>query len=205
MFDKGRTICKYFQTLQAMTVALVFVFYLTLPAPVHAHKVYIFAWIDGDTVYTESYFSGKKKVMGGPIRVFDLTGKQLLEGKTNEKGEFSFKIPQKRDLRIVLEATMGHKTEYILKADEMPKMTIGSDTNSGTNESQTPPFSAVRMDEEQMKRVVGEALDARLKPIVRTLAKIQEEKGPGLTEIIGGIGYIFGVMGLILYFKNRKR
>jgi nickel transport protein len=37
------------------------------------------------------------------------------------------------------------------------------------------------------------------------LATIQEERGPGLTEIIGGIGYIFGVMGLILYLKGRKK
>jgi len=52
--------------------------------------------------------------------VFDLSGNKLLEGKTNDNGEFSFKIPKKADLRIVLEATMGHKTEYILKADEIP-------------------------------------------------------------------------------------
>ncbi len=29
--------------------------------------------------------------------------------------------------------------------------------------------------------------------------------GPGLTEIIGGIGYIFGLVGMAMYFTSRKK
>jgi nickel transport protein len=58
---------------------------------------------------------------------------------------------------------------------------------------------------EQIRIVVEKTIDSRLKPIVKTLAKIQEERSPGFTEIIGGVGYIFGLMGLILYFKGRKK
>ena len=61
------------------------------------------------------------------------------------------------------------------------------------------------MASEQISMVVEKALDSRLKPIIKTLAKIQEERGPGFTEIIGGVGYIFGLMGLILYFKSRRK
>jgi nickel transport protein len=31
------------------------------------------------------------------------------------------------------------------------------------------------------------------------------DRGPGLTEIMGGIGYIIGLVGLALYFSNRRR
>jgi len=31
------------------------------------------------------------------------------------------------------------------------------------------------------------------------------ECGPGITEIMGGIGYIIGLVGIALYFSNRKR
>ena len=37
------------------------------------------------------------------------------------------------------------------------------------------------------------------------LVKLQESSGkPGFTEIIGGIGYIIGILGIVAYFKARK-
>ena len=39
---------------------------------------------------------------------------------------------------------------------------------------------------------------------MRILVKLQEQsEKPGLTEIIGGIGYIIGIMGIIGYLKGR--
>jgi len=57
---------------------------------------------------------------------------------------------------------------------------------------------------DQLRKVVEQTLDSRLRPIARSIAKMQEERGPGFTEIVGGIGYIFGIMGLLLYFRSRK-
>ena len=184
--------------------ALVFVLFPALASTAFSHKVYLFAWIEGDTVYTESYLSGKKKVRGGLVKVFDPAGRKLLEGKTDEKGKFSFKIPRNTDLRIVLEATMGHKAEFLLKADDVSGIEKSQATTSD-RKSEVPSSSVVKVDIEQVKLLMEETLDSRLRPILRTLATIQEERGPGLTEIIGGIGYIFGVMGLILYLKGRKK
>ena len=84
-----------------------------------AHKVNIFAYVEGDTIYTESYFPDGRKVEGGAIEVYDSQGKRLLEGKTDKQGLFSFKIPKKDDLTIVLVATMGHRNEFLLKKEDM--------------------------------------------------------------------------------------
>ena len=61
--------------------ALVFLLFLALASTAFGHKVYLFAWVEGDTVYTESYSSGKKKVRGGLVKVFDPSGRKLLEGE----------------------------------------------------------------------------------------------------------------------------
>ena len=199
--------CRHFHERPIIILAVVLWFILIwAPSSVFAHKVYLFAWVEGDTVYTESYFSGKKKVMGGPIKVFDPSGNKLLEGKTNDKGEFSFKVPKKADLRIVLEATMGHRTEYLLPADEIPEIVTQGEQTTEISESKKNPSSAtVQVDVEQIRIMMEKALDSRLKPIIKTLAKIQEERGPDFKEIIGGVGYIFGLMGLVLYFKSRRK
>lgn len=87
--------------------------------PLDAHRVNLFAWVEGDTVHVESKFSGGKKVKAGKIIVTDPQGKELVKGTTNGKGEFSFKIPQKTDLKIVLIAGPGHRAEWKIAASEI--------------------------------------------------------------------------------------
>jgi hypothetical protein len=87
--------------------------------PADAHRVNLFAWVEGDTVYVESKFSGGKKVNAGRITVMDAEGVELLTGTTDAQGEFSFKIPEKTDLKIVLSAGEGHRAEWTVSAAEM--------------------------------------------------------------------------------------
>ena len=90
--------------------------------PALAHRVLVFAYAEGDTIHTESKFVPNTPVRQGKILVLDQkTGKELLTGQTDDQGKFSFKIPaeaaaQKLDLKIVVEAAMGHRGEWLLKA-----------------------------------------------------------------------------------------
>ena len=86
---------------------------------VDAHRVILFAWVEGDTVYVESKFHGGKKVKAGKIIVTDPQGTALVKGTTDEKGEFSFTVPKKTDLKIVLVAGTGHRAEWALPVAEI--------------------------------------------------------------------------------------
>ena len=94
-----------------------------MASPALAHRVIIFAYPEGDTIHTESKFIPDTPVRQGKIEVMDKkTDKVLLTGTTDDQGKFSFKIPaeakaQKLDLLIVVEAAMGHRGEWLLKAD----------------------------------------------------------------------------------------
>ncbi len=70
--------------------AFILILILATASSAKAHKVSIYAWIEGDTVYAESYFSKARKVNRGLIQVFDTAGTKLVEGRTNENGGFSF-------------------------------------------------------------------------------------------------------------------
>lgn len=85
----------------------------------NAHRVNLFAWVEGDTVYVESKFSSSKRVNKGKIIVTDSAGTQLLTGTTNKNGEFSFKVPKKTELKIVLVAGTGHRAEWTIPASEI--------------------------------------------------------------------------------------
>ncbi|MCF8061430.1 MAG: hypothetical protein K9M82_02840 [Deltaproteobacteria bacterium] len=184
-----------------------------------AHRVYVFAWVEGDTVYTESYFGGKRKAAGGTILVYDPAGREIVRGETNEEGIFAFPLPGRMDLRIVLEASTGHRAEYRLGADEIPgggegspgpavqtkqESTTRQDALGGDEAPGSQGEGSASVDAEAVRTVVEKALDERLNPLVRSVARLRQDQGPGVTEILGGIGYIVGLVGIYLYARSRR-
>jgi nickel transport protein len=186
------------------------------PSAAYAHNVSVFGWVVGDTVHVESNISGGRKPNNAPVRVYNSQGKLLLEGKTNESGEFSFKIPQKTEMRIVLEAGHGHQAQWLITEADL--VSAGAEqihykkTESGVNfgageqepDTEKSPETRKAMTAEEIKIVVEEALDRKLKPIMKMLAE-SREKGPRAADILGGIGYILGLIGIAAYFHYRKK
>lgn len=183
-----------------------------------AHKVTVFAWVEGDTVLGETKFSGGKKAQNAEIIVWDLNGKELLRTQTNEKGEFSFPVPGKTAMRIELIAGMGHKAEWTIPLEDLGE-TIAAP--SARDEGTTPaPEAAATPDSGQavqaaasidparlesiVERAVTKALNKKITPLTKMVADL-EQKGPSMNEILGGIGYIFGLMGVAMYFSSRKK
>ncbi len=186
------------------------------PARVSAHRVVLFAYVEGDTVFTESHFSNGRKCQNSRIEVVDGSGNKLLEGKTDENGEFSFKAPKTTDLKIVLTASMGHQDEYVITAGELAE---GVERKAQTLEPHgtgTEPLhmeggekdgatvgQLTRLELEQIRTVVEQALDEKMKPIMKLLVKRRSEK-VSFVQVMGGIGFIFGIMGIIMYVRSRR-
>lgn len=193
-----------------------------LVEPAFAHNVTIFAWVEGDTVFTQSKFSGGRKTQDSSVVVYDMEGNRLLEGKTDAKGEFTFKVPKKTGLKVVLKASMGHLAEWVIPAEEIiaasrertsgpqenPTQSAAKETpthSSAIKPGQIEPVPApVYLQRQELQKMIDESLDRKIAPIANMLAS-SIDRGPGLTEIIGGIGYIFGMVGVALYIASRKR
>lgn len=176
--------------------------FVSISAPARAHKVTIFAWVEGDRVFSESKFSGGRKAIRAKITVFDRDGTQLLEGKTDEKGEFSFRIPRLTDLRIVLNAGTGHRAEWKITESEIRQAGYQEETQEVATPRQV--LNNLGLRKEEIQELIDESLESKLTPIVKMLSEMQT-RGPSVTEVIGGIGYIVGLMGVALYFLNRRK
>jgi len=183
--------------------ALGIIAFLTTASHVWAHKVNVFAWVEGDTVFVEGYYPGGKKAQNSLVEVYNSGGAKLLEGRTNQKGEFSFKIPAREDLRIVLTAGMGHKNDFTIPAGDLggSKPSAYESVSKISEKVATP--SSTTVDVGQLEVLIDQALDRKLEPVIKLIRDTRKE-GPGVTEIIGGIGYIVGLFGLVMYFKSRK-
>ena len=73
-----------------------------------AHNAICSCFDNGDdTITCEGGFSDGGKAEGVPLRVYDQTGKVLVEGKMGKSGDFSFARP-KVDFRVEFDAGEGH-------------------------------------------------------------------------------------------------
>lgn len=181
-----------------------------------AHRVNVFAWAEGDTVYVESKFSGGKTIIGGKIIVTDASGVEVLTGLTNDQGEFSFKRPQQTELKIILEAGMGHRAQWTLPADDGQADQSRSEKARAQNQLKNPGDQNYHRNPEtqtavyagpsrtEIEAIVEKALDKKMKPVLEMLAE-SRAKGPGISDILGGIGYIIGLVGVAAYFHSRKK
>ena len=185
-------------------LALGIVVALPMVSQVWAHKVNVFAWVEGDTVFVEGYFPGGKKSQDSLVEVFNPAGTKLLEGRTNEKGEFSFKIPERSDLKIVLTSSMGHKNDFIVPARDFQEVKSSPSSPAQSFAESAKHSSAHPADLSQLEGMIDRALDRKLAPVIKLIRDTRKE-GPTISEIVGGIGYIFGLFGLVMYFKNRKK
>lgn len=165
----------------------------------YAHKVTVFAWIEDGVVHSQSKFSGGRKVKGGKIEVLDHLNKKLLEGTTDDQGYFSFPVPPSaQTLKIVLVAGMGHTNHWQITAEEL-----------GTEPARQQPLPAgpapaskdfVQTGAQDLERIVERAVEKQLAPLRAQLA----EQSWGLRDIVAGLGYILGLMGLASYLHYRK-
>lgn len=188
---------------------LIFTFLIIIMMDVSAfaHKVNVFAYVEGEKIYTESYFNDGKKCIDSKIEVFDNQGNKLLEGLTDKEGEFSFEVPlEDENLKIVLTASMGHRAEYSISADEI-RGSVGliKEENEEPVSIVFPETSSV--DLKEIQSIIEDTLDEKLKPIMREIIEIKKSQEDRIspTEIIGGIGYIIGIFGIAAYFLSRKR
>ena len=167
--------------------------------PAHAHKVSVFAWVEDKTVHTQSKFSGGKKVKDGKIEVFDHLNKKVLDGVTDAQGYFAFPVNRSaKTLKVVLTAGMGHSNHWLVTAQE-----LGYEESDQSVQAAVQPRASNKSnltDYDAMEKIVERAVEKKLAPIKAQLA----EQAWGLRDIVAGIGYILGLMGLASYMHHRK-
>ena len=189
--------------------ALILIMLLTA-LPAAAHKVVLYAYVEGGQIVAEASYGDGSAVKEGKIKMFDESGQLLKEGVTNEKGVTSLDIPAKTNLKLKLEAGMGHQAEYTINKNQLPDIqkNVSKTEENSKPQSQLKETNSKKMDgisEEKLRTIISQELDKKISPLNKRIIQMEKDKGPGITEIIGGIGYIFGLMGLALYFKKGRK
>jgi nickel transport protein len=170
-------------------------------AAVYAHRITVFGWVEGDTVYLEGNFSGGTKPKDAVIQVFDPDENLLHEGRTDENGEYNFKVPKISTLKVLINAGAGHQATCEIREEEIKAEML----NAGTTVTAGRKLSG-GINQEALRLIVASEVDKKLKQFSRQLVLELGSSGePSLPDILGGIGYIIGLVGLATYFHYRRK
>lgn len=205
---------------------------LLLTTEAWAHKVSVFAFVDGPNIVIDAFYSKSNKVNHGKITVLNAaSGEVYLTATTDENGALTLPVPPKAiaakaDLRVLLVAGEGHQNEVLVTAAEFaglkapaqaqaksdvkpeakPTSRPDSPKSATAPSASAPvaPFQLSQVDEATLTRIVEQAVDSRIAPVKRLLLE-SARSGPSVTEIIGGIGYIMGLFGIAAFAAARRK
>ncbi len=182
---------------------------LAHPMPASAHKLKVFAYVEGTTIRGTVYFAGDIKAKGALVTALAPDGTELARVNSAEDGTFALEARERVDLRLVADAGDGHQATFVVGAAELPpglperagkgSAVVAPAAAAPPEGGQPPPLSSGADIEAMIDRAVGRHVG----PLAERLAAFEDTVR--WHDVLGGIGYIFGVTGVGFYVAARNR
>ncbi|OAG28724.1 hypothetical protein [Thermodesulfatator autotrophicus] len=190
----------------------VIAFWILLNSPAIAHKINIFAYTEGNTIQGEVYFNDGSPAKNTKITLYSVKGdKVLAETKTDKEGIFKLPIPKGlKEVKVVAWAEMGHRAEMKLKLSQNNEIASAETTQAKVkpaNSQVLPEVAAANsISEELFRKIIREEVRKEMAPLKKMIQELARQADkPSLGEILGGIGYIFGLFGVWAWFQARGK
>ena len=144
----------------------------------HAHGVKLFAAAKGGTIQGTAAFADGKPLPDAEIVVFDGDGTPLSALTTDADGRFDFPFENDGVYTLELKTPDGHGAKFTVDAQS------NASPDSGGSHTSDPDL-------------VNQITELR-----QDIARLEDTTR--FRDVIGGIGYIIGIIGLMAFFVSRK-
>lgn len=189
------------------SLILAFVLLMALVAPAQAHKLKIFATVEGQDVTGYAFFIGGGRAQGTDWDAKNPKGEVLARGKTGTEGEFHFTPPQPigSDIVVTVNTQEGHIATTTLKAERFGSIDAAAPE---TNQSAPPPAitdqnaSATERSSTSSTADIEAAVQHQIEPLLERIEEMDARMR--FTDIMSGIFLIIGLAGIGLWAKGRK-
>jgi hypothetical protein len=96
------------------------IFAALTPSKVTAHRLYVFAWVEGDIVKVQGNLSGGKHPKKGMVFVYDGNDRLLFKKQIQPDGTTTFPLKNwKKGLKILLDIGNRHQSSWILTPSDI--------------------------------------------------------------------------------------
>ena len=142
-----------------------------LPSQGLAHKVIVFAYMEGSELVVEGGFPGGKPAVNTRVELRDSANDALLaSGETNDSGIWRTPLPQaaaqaRQGLTVVLDAGEGHRAQWKLAPDEyLQHVSAAPLADSGQVAAQAGNQQAHELEQSQTSTAAGAQSSSATQP-----------------------------------------
>lgn len=150
---------------------------LLITSDASAHGLNLFVTIDGGIAKGNAYFTGGDPAKNVPIEIFGSDGQAIGQTRTDAEGNFVYETPRAGGtLSFVASTPDGHRAESKVEGN------AADQSDPVTPQSGTGPASNAE--------------------VLRAIDHLEHRLW--LRDVIGGIGFIFGLAGFWALWKSRQ-
>ena len=182
--------CKYYCALLLCVVLL-------FSQDAFAHKVKIFATAEDNMVTGTVYFPGRGKARNVTVSVLDAQDNHLGQTVTNDVGEFFYAVQHTCNHVFLVDTGDGHMARFIIEREE-----LSGDLPELDAPVTKDPAPVVLSEQQLTEEIINKIVSRQVRLLRKQLEKYEETIR--MRDIIGGIGYIVGIMGLLALFLKKK-
>jgi len=179
-------------------------------SPAFAHKLSVFATAEGKTIRGRAYLHGGGSPGRAAVSLFDPQGERLGQTTTDEQGKFALEARFRCDHRIIVDSGEGHRAEHTLPAAALPEDLPARGPEIGASAEKPPPAAPASPPQGNSASSHDSASPVKLEDLARQIEQLQfqiDQLGSRVRfqDVLGGLGYILGLMGLAYYFLGVRR
>lgn len=182
-------------------VVLALLLALATASPASAHKLKVFATVEGQTVRGYAFFIGGGRPEGSPWVAKEAAGTVIASGTTDAEGRFAFALPAAiaSDVTVTVDTQEAHIASATLAANRL----------AGAP-SLVPPAAApaagaadVAVDDARLAALIAGAVQKEIEPLLERLEAMDARLR--YTDMISGVFLIIGLVGIGLWARERRR
>jgi len=171
----------------------------------------VFAAVEGKTIHGKANFHDGTPVRNAVVKAFDPSGEEIGRTKTDDEGIFILEARFRCDHRLLVDAGDGHGGQYTipakaLPADLPPHEPVVSSTDSTHSDDKS---DSQQSREQQADAAADSKLDKNLLAEIHAdVDALQDQLNEyehriRFRDILGGIGFIVGIVGAAYGYYHR--
>lgn len=171
---------------------------LAFAGPAQAHKLKVFATVEGGDVTGYAFFIGGGRAAGAVWTAKDPAGTALASGTTDGEGRFGFPAPQPpTDATVTVDTREGHIAAATLSASR-----FGGGAAVPLPPADRPVPTVDAQDDARVAALVEAAVQRQVTPLMERIEQMDDRLR--LADVMSGIFLILGLAGMALWAKGRR-
>lgn len=186
--------------------AAIAAFFLSIPTA-SAHRLSVSIDVNEHEIEIRAFFGGRSPCRTCRITATDNEGNEVFSGRTDKSGLVTFRPDNlASDLAITARDSMGHRGTGRISAERLKVLqTDESIAEADTEETASTADNNCRIDKDEISALIRKEVAKQIRASKHLTGTDDPHKSFEIRDLIAGLGFIFGLSGLILAASKKRK